>query len=163
GKPEDLRRDYVRELGIQPNTLVRPPTLLTLILEGTTTPSNSNILVRREVVDDVGGFEEAFRGIFEDQVFLAKVCLRVPVFVVNECWDRYRKHPDSCCAVATKTGQRDLFRLLYLNWLEGYLSVQGIKDADVWEALREKRRHHHPGFYHLLGQAQGRAGRATGL
>ena len=79
GNPEDRQRDSIRELGIQPNTLLRPPALLPFLLDGKTTPSNSNILVRREVVAAVGGYEESFRGIFEDQAFLAKVCLQAPI------------------------------------------------------------------------------------
>src|SRR5947199_3338239 len=32
GSPEDLQRDYIHELGVQPNALVRPPTLLARFL-----------------------------------------------------------------------------------------------------------------------------------
>ena len=85
GSAENTECDCVLELGIQPNTLVKPPTLLTLLLESKApTPCPSDILLRRETVQNVGGFEESFLGpyqLFEDQAFLSKVYLQTPVFV----------------------------------------------------------------------------------
>ena len=88
----------------------------------------------------VGGFEEAFRSLYEDQVFYAKVCLKAPVFVSDQCWDRYRQHQESACAVAGKTGLNHSAHLTFLNWVEEYLSQQGVKNAEVWEALQKKLR-----------------------
>jgi glycosyltransferase involved in cell wall biosynthesis len=141
GNPEDMQRDTQYELGVQPNTLVKSPTLLTLSLRGkVNTPCPSNILFRRELIERVGGFEENFRSmyqLYEDQAFLAKVHLNESVFVASECWDKYRKHPDSCVAAVRKAGQADSVRLFFLNWLEKYLSEQGIKDTEVWKALQK--------------------------
>ena len=33
--------------------------------------------MRRDMIDAVGGYDETFRGMYEDQVFHAKVCLEV--------------------------------------------------------------------------------------
>jgi len=141
GNPEDIHRDVVPRLVVQPNTLAKPPTLLALSypLGNGFAPSLSNLLSRREAVGRIGGFEEAFRGVCEDQTFLAKVYLNEPIFVASECWDRYRQHPDSCCAVMARTGQHLSAQLSYLEWLEEYLSAQGVKDAEVWKLLREER------------------------
>jgi SAM-dependent methyltransferase len=143
GKPEDLRRDFRRKLGVQPDTLVRPPTLLSLFLRNEAqTPGTCSVLVRSEVIEHVGGFEEAFRGMFEDQVFFAKVCLREPVFVASECWDRYRQRADSTCAVAHATAQYHSGRpnpaqLTFLNWLKQYLAEQGLRETELWKAVRQ--------------------------
>jgi glycosyltransferase involved in cell wall biosynthesis len=143
GKPEDLRRDFRRKLGVQPDTLVRPPTLLSLFLRNEAqTPGTCSVLVRSEVIEHVGGFEEAFRGMFEDQVFFAKVCLREPVFVASECWDRYRQRADSTCAVAHATAQYHSERpnpaqLTFLNWLKQYLAEQGLRETELWKAVRQ--------------------------
>jgi glycosyltransferase involved in cell wall biosynthesis len=103
GTPEDIQRDYTPNLGIEPDTLVQPPTLLILAPQSRAcTPCPSNILLRREIVEAVGGFEERFRGMYEDQVFLAKVYLKAPVFVTSPCWDRYRLHPNSCVSVVRR-------------------------------------------------------------
>jgi SAM-dependent methyltransferase len=103
--------------------------------------------VRQSIVEQVNGFDEAFRGIYdvyEDQAFYAKVCLKAPVFAANACWDRYRQHPNSSVAVVEKAGQEYSTRLFFLNWLAGYLSDQGVKDPKIWQALREElwRCHH---------------------
>src|SRR5262249_17252961 len=93
GNPKDSQHDSLQEIGVQPNTLVRPPTLFALFLaRKAITPAPSDVLLRRETVKYVGGFEDSFGGMYEDQVFFAKVCLKTPVFVSSECWDRHRQH-----------------------------------------------------------------------
>lgn len=159
GNSEDIQRDSVYELGVQPNTLLKPPTLLTLCLRGKAiTPCPSNILFRRQMVEHVGGFEESFRGMYqmyEDQAFLAKVHLKEPVFVASECWDRYRKHPDSCVSVVSQAGQAHSVRLFFLNWLEKYLSEQGVKDTEVWQALQQALwPYRHPILHRLSRRVQ---------
>jgi glycosyltransferase involved in cell wall biosynthesis len=138
GNPEDLQRDFRRKLGVQPNTLIRPPALLTLFLRKEAwTPSTCGVLVRCKVIARIGGFEEAFRGMYEDTVFFAKVCLRAPVFVTSECWDRYRQRSDSTCAVAYVTGQYKPAYLTFLTWLKQYLAEQGVQETELWKALRQ--------------------------
>lgn len=135
------RRDFVPRLGLKPNTLIDPPTLLPSFLRGdAAVPCTCSLLVRREVFDDIGGFEAAFPNMYEDQVFYSKVCLAAPVFVADTCWDRYRQRPESICAVAEKTGQAHTARLIYLRWLEQYVSAQQNEDPEVWKALRAELR-----------------------
>lgn len=156
GKPEDIQRDYVPELGIQPDTLFKPPTLLTLCypLGKATAPCPSDLLLRREIVERVGGFEEDFRGmyqLYEDQAFLSKVYLEASVFVSKECWDKYRLHPDSCDSVVTKAGKYRDVRLVFLKWLAEYLSQQGVKDSEIWKALHKALwPYHHPILHYLF-------------
>lgn len=159
GNAEDIPRDYVPDLGVATDTLVRPPTLLRLCLESRArTACPSDILLRRKVLESIGGFEEQFYGmlqLFEDHAFLAKVYLKAPVFVASECWDRYRIHPESCVSVVTKAGQKYAAGLFYLRWLEKYLSEQGVKDAALWKALRRKmRRYRHPRLWHWIEHKQ---------
>jgi glycosyltransferase involved in cell wall biosynthesis len=144
GNPEDAGRDYVPDLGIQADTLVKPPTLLTRYLESKAlTPCPSDILLRRHILERVGGFEENFTGIrqlYEDQAFLAKVYLTTPVFVASSCWDRYRLHPDSCVSRVERANLKYDVGLFYLNWLENFLAKEGINNPDIQMALRDKRR-----------------------
>ena len=106
GNPEDAKLDAMREIGVPPDTLYQPPTLLTLLLRNEAkAPATCSALIRRKTFQDVGGFEETFRGMYEDQAFFAKVYLKAPVYVTSECWDRYRQHPGSCCSIAQDTGQ----------------------------------------------------------
>lgn len=170
-RPEEIGSDCVPDLGIEPDTLVSPPTLLTLSLESRAlTPCPSDILLRREIVKRVGGFEESFQGLYqlyEDQAFLAKVYLRAPVFVASECWDKYRLHPDSCVSVVKRSKQNYTVALFYLSWLEQYLAQNGINNTEIRRALRKKRWHYrnanlqyrHPTISRLLVQAREFVGR----
>jgi glycosyltransferase involved in cell wall biosynthesis len=151
GEGEDVERDYVEELGVPPNSLIQPPDLLTLFLQDRAAVP-SDILVRRQIIDRVGGFEECFKTLYEDQVFYAKVCLTAPVFASDACWYRYRQHEDSTCARTMKTGEYFTARPVFLDWLEEYLSDQGVEDPALWQALRrEQWPYRHPLTYRLLG------------
>jgi glycosyltransferase involved in cell wall biosynthesis len=148
--------DFGKGRGLRPNTLIYPPTLLARFLQDSgAVPCMCSLLVRREVIEGIGGFEERFRGMYEDQAFYAKVALKVPVVVMSECWSRYRQHPDSCCSIAERTNRAHTARLLYLNWLMEYLSEHDISYAAVWHALRQELRpYRHPAMHRLVGLTQ---------
>ena len=163
GKPEDRQRDYVEKLGVPPNTIIMPPKLLPLFLRDKAAVP-SGILVRRELIARVGGFENAFRGEYEDQVFCAKVCLNVPVFASGQCWYRYRQHPDSCVLIGQRTGETYTARLLFLNWLVKYLSEQKVKDRGVRRALSlEFWRYRKPRAFRVLERWDRLVKRRNGL
>ena len=152
GKPEDSERDFLQQLDVQLNTMLTPPTLLSLFLQNEWA-SLCDILVRREIVEAVGGYEDSFRGMYEDQVFHAKLCLRSPVFVSSECWYRYRQHPKACTALSHRAGQYYVVRQTFLNWLAEYLSKQGMADTEVWKVLQEERwRLRHPRLAPISGR-----------
>jgi glycosyltransferase involved in cell wall biosynthesis len=151
----ELPSDSIPDMGITPNTLVQPPSLLTGALNATArTPCPSDLMVRAELARAVGGFEEHFRGIyqlFEDQAFLSKVYLTCPVFVAGTCWDKYRQHPDSCVSVVKKSGRKYTAGLYYLRWLSDYLATHGIDNPEIWQALRRKRRRYRlPRLYRFV-------------
>jgi glycosyltransferase involved in cell wall biosynthesis/SAM-dependent methyltransferase len=147
GRPEDQQRDFTHQLGVPANTLIEPPALILLffLTQRATIPNPSSILVRRGILRQVDGFVEAFRGVYEDQAFYAKVCLHAPVFAAGACWSRYRQHPESSVAVAGRAGQDESARLVFLRWLAAYLSEQGVAEPAIWKALRRQlRRYRHP-------------------
>ena len=132
--------DYVPSLGVPAGTLFEPPTLLTLQLDGTAcSPCPSDVLLRHEIVKAVGGFDETVPDMFEDQAFFAKVKLRAPVYVSDECWDKYRLHPDSHCAIETSAGRGPAAHRRYLDWLDNYLTEHGVRDDAVWRAFRHQQ------------------------
>jgi glycosyltransferase involved in cell wall biosynthesis len=152
GNPEDIQRDYVVTLHVQLDTVIEPPHLLTYLL-GNETATTTGGLVRREAIEGVGGFEESFHGLYEDQAFCAKLCSKVPVFVASTCWYTWRKHPGSCCAVAVRTGQYDRARLTFLHWLERHLSDQRVSNREVSRVLRREIWHsRHPVLNRLLAK-----------
>jgi GT2 family glycosyltransferase len=117
-------------------------------------PSTTSLLVRREVAERIGGFEESFRGLFEDQVFIAKVSLEAPIVLLRGVYEWYRQHLDSCTFIAQKiTGGNLKMRPTYLNWLEKYLSVEGFRGTQIWDELQNQKkqkallRYRHPKFF----------------
>ncbi len=134
--------DVLPEVGlhIEPNSVVKPPSLLVLNrpLGEAPAPCPSDFLFRRAVFDRTGGFEESFTGIrqvYEDQAFLAKVYLGEKVYVCDEFWDRYRVHADSCVSTVTNSGNYHQARRFFLEWLERYLRQRRIEDGEVRQAL----------------------------
>lgn len=157
GNPQDLKRDRMTELGVQPNTLVKPPTLLTLFLQKEdTVASTCSVLIRREVFEDIGGFEDDFRNMYEDMVFYTKVFLHTAVFVAGDCWDKYRQHKDNSCTVALRAGQLNLpskpnpTRGKFLHWVEQYLIEQDAENTEVWKVLQQQLwSYRHPLLYQM--------------
>ncbi|HEX5719025.1 MAG TPA: glycosyltransferase family A protein [Thermoanaerobaculia bacterium] len=143
---EDSTRDFAPPLGLPAGTLVEPPHLLTRFLRReAAVPCTCGLLVRREEVERIGGFDESFRSMYADQVFYARLALTAPVLVDHGCWERYRQHPDSTCAVSKKEGTAREARRIYLTWLERTLEERGVSDLDLRRALRrELRAFRHP-------------------
>jgi hypothetical protein len=123
GKPADAGRDFTSILPTPPDCLIPPPQLLIHLLRRetvTTTPA----LIRREALVEAGGFEESFRGLYEDQVVCAKLSSHASVFVAGQCWYRWRKHDESACSDALTRGGYRAARLSFLMWLQTYLQRQ---------------------------------------
>jgi glycosyltransferase involved in cell wall biosynthesis len=140
GLPDDRQRDYLWDLGLEPDALVEPPLLLNLLLGNTASPPPTDVMVRRDVCERVGMFEESFTGdrqLYEDQAFFAKVYLGECVYVSSECWDRYRIHPDSCDSVVTNAGRHHAVRRFFLHWLRDYLTRENVDDVEVLESLEQ--------------------------
>lgn len=150
GSTADQDRDRVEDLGVPPEMMIEPPELLPLFLmDRAAVPSG--MLTRRDVIDEVGGFEDNFRGEYEDQVFLVKVCLDFPVFASGRSWYRYRQHEQSTVSMGLATGDTHRARLAFLAWLQDYLDRRGKYDPAVRRALKhELRRLRHPGRHRAL-------------
>lgn len=166
GRPEDAARDWTwRKYGAEPGTVVQPPRMLvTFLQDGGTVPCMGSVLVRREAVERVGGWEDSFRYICTDQVFHAKLCLEFPVFIADACWDRYRQHEASSCSTVERAGQTQAAFERYLNWLETHLSEKRVTDPALWKALRQaRRRTRHPRLDRVERQARQSAVRLRSL
>jgi glycosyltransferase involved in cell wall biosynthesis len=104
-------------------------------------PCPSDLMIRRSVIDQVGGFEECFDRRYpthEDIAFLSKIFLSVPVYVSDECWDRYRRHDESLWSVAQENGGEERSRAFYFEWMAEYLKRKDVKDEAIWELYRER-------------------------
>jgi glycosyltransferase involved in cell wall biosynthesis len=139
-------KDTTPELWVDANSVVHPPRMLSVSypLGPGGAPCPSDLLVRRECVEVVGGFEESFirvpRELFEDQAFLAKVYLIGGVFVADATWTKYRLHDDQCVAVVKRAGQYHHARRYYLRWLEQYLRSVSNVDSGIQQQLADALR-----------------------
>jgi glycosyltransferase involved in cell wall biosynthesis len=152
----DRKRNRIPNLGVELDRIYTPPTLLRLCLCGKALmPCPSDLIFRRDPVLALGGFQEEFTGMYgmyEDQAFLVTIFLNLPVLVVNKCWDRYRQHAESMCAVQTQSGQEPLIRFFYFRWLERYLSANGVQDGLIWKSVRRSMWPlRHPRLTRMLG------------
>nr|WP_231134163.1 glycosyltransferase [Motilibacter deserti] len=115
--------DVPTPLPFAPGTVVAPPRLLAAVLRRpeVRTPICS-LLVRTEAFRAVGGSEPEFRGMFEDQVLLAKLQLRYAAVVSGGLTARYRRHAASATSAGAAAGDYELrpgtARARFLRWLQ---------------------------------------------
>lgn len=162
GRQEDRTRDHMPRLGIPDGSVIEPPHLFSpFLLEEVAVPCPSSILVRRDVFGITGGFEAAFRTMYEEQVFYSKVYLAVPVLVSHRCWERYRLHDASLCALSDETGRTAAARARFLNWLSAYLVQKGIEDRSILAAVETAQVRHDAaqasGLKWIIGEVQRRS------
>lgn len=146
GKPEDARRDFACPMGDEHDLIVHPPKLLHRQIEHADgLPGTCSALVRRAVINEVGGFEESFRGMYEDEVFFSKIALRYPVYVTSVANERYRRHRNSFCARAVRSGEYSMnpkkpnkARGAYLRWLHQHIEESGLHRGRLMSPLADE-------------------------
>ena len=142
--PDDRKREWFTPLGVVPNQLVSPPVLVTNFLRNeSTVVSNCSVLVRRAVIEEVNGWEESFRTLYEDMVLWTKIFTRWPVFVSDGCWDLYRQHAGNSVVGAAQEGVWDpsgpnASRHAFLNWVDDYVRQNGIDDDELRATLAKQ-------------------------
>jgi glycosyltransferase involved in cell wall biosynthesis len=135
-------QDDVVATGHRQNEVIYPPdaALALFPLGGAAPVSMSDIVLRREHIERVGGFEEAFTGHYESRAFLSKIFMSSPVYFDSRASNKYRQHPASCVATAFREGTHAKNRLIFLEWLEQYLSTVGSVDPRLTVSLRRALR-----------------------
>jgi glycosyltransferase involved in cell wall biosynthesis len=117
--------DFFYNLGVQPNRVHMPPIVFRNLLRNVyQTPTTCNALMRRSAIEDVGGFDESFAAMFEDQLFFAKILLHFPVFVSGRCWAKYRQHHTSTSTISAAAGSDLTLQIRYLERLRHYVRGQ---------------------------------------
>ncbi len=151
------RRDTVDKLGVAPNKLYAPPTLIAVWLRKPgAVPCLCALLARTEAIRRVGTFDEKIQDLYEDQVYLFKMAMAADAYVEGIIGERYRQHPGSSSARAIAAGEYHPLRpnparLTFLKWLQAYLESLGALDGETARALhRALRPYRHPGLYRVL-------------
>jgi glycosyltransferase involved in cell wall biosynthesis/SAM-dependent methyltransferase len=140
GQAEDFRRDFTQELGVPADSLVEPPTLaLRFLRDDAYIPSG--VLVRRSVLEEVGGYEETIGDDYEDEIVHFKICHRWPVFASGESWVKYRQHENAFSVVEPRRPLRRKARanrIDYLTRLSEYLRSQGDEESEAGRLVRRE-------------------------
>jgi len=150
------RRDNPGKLGVQTERVYLPPDLLVAWLRAPgIVPCICGLLARTDVVRAAGTFDEDFRDLYEDQVFLVKMLMAGAVFVESGCGERYRQHAGSSSALAIAAGQyhprrRHPARLKYLQWLQHYLRERACLSGELERALDRALRPYAESFLQRL-------------
>lgn len=125
--------------GVADRLLQPPQALLRADPVGVHPGAGVDFLARRHVFDAAGGFEERFRGLYEDQAFFAKIFLSAPVYISQQAWVKYRQHPASCVSVAEQTGSYGEARAAYFDWLA--MTAKTMRpSAEINRAIARARR-----------------------
>ena len=134
--------DFLYPLGVEPGAEHEPPFLFELLVENQAqSPTTCNALMRRSLIEEVGGFEDGFRGMFEDQAFFAKALLAAPAYVDERIWAKYRQHTASSSARSARAGTDLAHRRRVLNWMRRSLRGPLARHPSAQERLlREIRR-----------------------
>ena len=145
------KHDYVPDLGVEGGSVQPPPVFVLRFVSGRAPlPCTCSILVRRSAIEAVGGFEETFQGLYEDQVFYARVGSRFPVVVDDRVLDRYRQHPASMTARASREYQRQM-RVKFLDWLEVEMRSADLDYEAIQRVIAHERwKLRHPALARLL-------------
>ena len=139
------RSDRIVPTGGLQDQVSHPPSLLRRLypLGSGVSPCPSDLMLRRDVLLQIRGFEEQFVGpyqLYEDQAFLAKVYLAAPVYISSATWLLYRRHAESCVARVHREGKYHAVRRYFLAWLDRYLKDRDVADIAIWDALEQARR-----------------------
>lgn len=133
-------RDWTERPGVPADRTYPPPTLLIRVLlrDRGDVPCTCGVLMRRELVERLGGFEERFP-LYEDQALWAKLLLACSVRVRSGVDALYRQHPGSTSQAGTQRGEYDQkrphpARLTFLTWLRAYC-VDHAAPSEVIAAL----------------------------
>ncbi len=138
GDPIDADRDYVQPMLMKQGVMATPTEFLPrMIREPESTPCPGAILLRRNAIVKVRGFEDSFRGMFEDQAFYAKLGLTCNLINTGAVSLFYRQHAKSLCRVALEEGTHRVAYRHYLEWLLRYLEVHAPAVPEGKVAARE--------------------------
>jgi glycosyltransferase involved in cell wall biosynthesis len=116
-----------------------PEGLLMVLAEPMLRTGICNITVRRSVALELA-FEPRFRGLHEDQAFLAKIYLEKTVYVLQEYLAKYRRHPASLVRRMKTSGEfvvglANTAEQALNDFLRDYVAKLGVRHPLLDEAL----------------------------
>jgi hypothetical protein len=138
GDRADAARDHLMSLpDAVPHTVVEPPALLAQMYANPGAwriPAMCSLLISRRGLLRIGGLDDSFRGLYEDQVLYAKIAVHLRTVIDPRPLALYRQHAGSACQLAIDAGE---WRRIgpseperrYLEWMRTYVCEQARGDA----------------------------------
>jgi len=141
--PATSERDSVQDIARNELSAAgtRPAVACVYLRHTGAVPCTGATIVRRETYERLGGFESAFAGMCEDQVFAFKVALDANVTVTPHITLLYRRHDQSCCAVSFKQKSDVQARITFLKWARRYAAARAPETADVLALIGDQLWH----------------------
>jgi glycosyltransferase involved in cell wall biosynthesis len=147
------RKNVVVFVGGNLSGLYEPPSLVKLLypLGKGAAPCPSGVMVKKETIESVGGFEEHFREkyqVYEDQAFLIKIYLENAVYISRAAQNLYRQREGSLVFDVWKKGNYEAVRKYFLEWLDEYIRKNQLGDRKIKRMLGKAFfRYRSPGLF----------------
>lgn len=154
---QSKKKDVVIPVGTKQDQVHTPPHLLFDLypLRDGAAPCPSGWLLRKDAFLKHGGFENTFRGVYDDQVVLVKFYLHELVYVSSRYDNLYRQRSGSLMAERHKGLRFFSERKKFLDWFAGYLKKIKMNDPAVCSLFKQQYTQYRFLNYHLL-MAKGR-------
>ena len=127
-------------------------------------PCPSGLLLTKEAIERVGGFEESFTKeyqLYEDQAFLNKIYLQENVYISSSCNNLYRQRAGSIVQWVHADGQYHAVRRHFLEWFQTYLRQRQINDRNTLLLLKKALQpYHYPRLHFLTRTLPGKVKRS---
>ena len=117
------------------DVLMPPPGLIPVFIENRRSVPLGP-LVRRIPLVAMGGHIDAFRGMHEDQAFLARLMFRHPIVLTPDVLHLYRQHESSCVTRTHRSGRDLEARRRFLLWLDDEFETGGTREESLRRLIR---------------------------
>ena len=122
--------------------ILPPEMLLHWLRDESFQPCTSEFIARTEALRAVGGWDETFKGLYEDNVLYTRLFTRYSVYASSATWSLYRQHPDNCCHQAIASGewafgQPNPAKERILLWIQRFLDDNSLMVPALERALSD--------------------------
>jgi glycosyltransferase involved in cell wall biosynthesis len=150
---DSQKKDIIVQVTGEVDKLYHAPELISLLYPLGHGPGfcTCGVIFRKEVLNDVGGFDESFTGknqLYEDQVFFVKLYLHTNIYISSLCNNFYRLRSDSLMHGLYAEGTTIEGKYFFLNWFKKYLELKNITDKNVHRLLRKAYMPYHYPLLH---------------
>ena len=126
-------------------TVVAPPELFAPmfgVMDDRPIPTMCSLLVRRDSLLALGGFDDDFRDMHDDQVLYAKIAISMPSIIDHRPLALYRYHDASTVTTTVAAGGWRDCELRFLDWLEAHVRAELGDDAPELDIVHRHLERH---------------------